>query len=75
MVEKAFGKFDVKHAPHGFINGREVYTLLDSDYDLAPENQTISAADPVGPHVWWARRSLDATQKPVALIVPAGVLE
>ena len=33
-----------QQALHSMENGREVYTLLDSDYDLAAENQTIYAA-------------------------------
>jgi hypothetical protein len=33
-----------QQAVHSMENGREVYTLLDGDYDLAPENQTIYAA-------------------------------
>jgi hypothetical protein len=33
-----------QQAVHSMENGREVYTLLGSDYDLAPENQTIYAA-------------------------------
>ena len=63
---------DKSDAPEHWMMGEIMAPTLDL---LKIPHQTLSAADPVGPHVWWARRSLDATQKPVALIAPAGVLE
>jgi hypothetical protein len=33
-----------QQAVHSMENGREVYTVLDTEYDVQPENQTIYAA-------------------------------
>jgi phosphonopyruvate decarboxylase len=38
-------------------------------------HRLLSAAEPMGAPVAWARAELDATRKPVALVAPGGVLE
>jgi phosphonopyruvate decarboxylase len=63
---------DRSDAPEHWMMGEIMHPVLDQ---MKIPHRLVNAAEPMDAQVAWAREQLDATQKPVALIVPAGVLE
>ncbi len=63
---------DRSDAPEHWMMGEIMTPLLDL---MHVPHRVISAKEPMAPQVAWAKQELDATRKPVALIVPGGVLE
>jgi phosphonopyruvate decarboxylase len=63
---------DRSDAPEHWMMGEIMAPLLDL---MKIPHRVLSAAEPMSAQVAWAREQLDATQKPVALVVPGGVLE
>ena len=63
---------DRSDAPEHWMMGEIMTPMLDL---MAIPHRLVTAAEPMAPQVAWAREQLDATQKPVALIVPGGILE
>ena len=63
---------DRSDAPEHWMMGEIMAPVLDL---MKIPHRAVSASEPMGPQVAWARKQLDETQKPVALVVPAGVLE
>ena len=62
---------DRSDAPEHWMMGEIMSPVL----DLMKIPHRVLAAEPLAAQVAWAREQLEATQKPVALIVPGGVLE
>jgi len=63
---------DRSDAPEHWMMGEIMAPLLDQ---MLVPHRVLSANEPMAAQVAWAREQLDATKKPVALVVPAGVLE
>jgi phosphonopyruvate decarboxylase len=63
---------DRSDAPEHWTMGEITAPLLDL---LHVPHRVLSPAEPMDAIVGWAREQLDVTKKPVALIVPGGVLE
>jgi phosphonopyruvate decarboxylase len=63
---------DRSDAPEHWMMGEIMKPLLDL---MQIPARVLSPNEPVAAQVAWAREQLDATKKPVALIVPGGVLE
>jgi phosphonopyruvate decarboxylase len=63
---------DRSDAPEHWMMGEIMTPLLDL---MKIPHRVLSPAEPMDAQVAWAREQLDATQKPVALVVPGGVLE
>ncbi len=63
---------DRSDAPEHWMMGEIMAPVLDL---MKIPHRVLSAAEPMAAQVAWAREQLDATQKPVALVVPGGVLE
>jgi phosphonopyruvate decarboxylase len=63
---------DRSDAPEHWMMGEITHPLLDL---LHVPHRVLSAVEPMDAQVRWAKEQLDATKKPVALIVPGGVLE
>ena len=63
---------DRSDAPEHWMMGEIMHPVLDQ---MKIPHRGLSPNEPMGPQVAWARAQLEATQKPVALIVPGGVLE
>jgi phosphonopyruvate decarboxylase len=63
---------DRSDAPEHWMMGEIMLPVLDL---MKIPHRTLSAAEPMELQVGWAREQLDATKKPVALIVPGGILE
>jgi sulfopyruvate decarboxylase subunit alpha len=59
-------------APEHWMMGEITAPLLDL---MRIPRRLLTPAEPMAAHVAWARAELEATRKPVALIVPGGVLE
>jgi sulfopyruvate decarboxylase subunit alpha len=59
-------------APEHLMMGEITLPLLDL---LRIPHRVLSGSEPMAPQVGWAKDTLAASQKPAALIVPAGVLE
>lgn len=59
-------------APEHILMGEIMLPVLDL---LKIPFRVLSAAEPLEPQVGWAKETMDATKKPVALIVPGGILE
>jgi phosphonopyruvate decarboxylase len=63
---------DRSDAPEHWLMGEITAPLLDL---LQVKRRVVTTDQPMSTHVAWARAELDATRRPVALIVPGGVLE
>jgi sulfopyruvate decarboxylase subunit alpha len=63
---------DRSDAPEHWMMGEIMAPLLDL---MAIPRRLVDAKEPMAAQLAWAREQLEATRKPVALIVPAGVLE
>jgi sulfopyruvate decarboxylase subunit alpha len=63
---------DRSDAPEHWMMGDIMHPLLDL---MKIPHRALSAEGPMEAQVGWARSLLDATRKPVALIVPGGILE
>ena len=63
---------DRSDAPEHWMMGEIMHPVLDQ---MKIPHRALSPSEPMGPQVGWAREQLAATRKPVALIVPGGVLE
>jgi phosphonopyruvate decarboxylase len=63
---------DRSDAPEHWMMGEIMHPVLDQ---MKIPHRALSAGEPMGPQVGWAKEQLAATRKPVALIVPGGVLE
>lgn len=63
---------DRSDAPEHWTMGEITHPLLDL---LHVPHRTLSRDEPVEAAVRWARAELDATNRPVALVVPGGILE
>jgi sulfopyruvate decarboxylase subunit alpha len=63
---------DRSDAPEHWMMGEITAPLLDL---MKIPHRLLAPAEPMTAHAAWARAELDRTQKPVALIVPGGVLE
>jgi sulfopyruvate decarboxylase subunit alpha len=63
---------DRSDAPEHWMMGEIMTPLLDL---MKIPHRVLSPSEPMDAQVAWAREQLDATRKPVALIVPGGVLE
>jgi len=63
---------DRSDAPEHWMMGEIMNPVLDL---MQIPHRVLTASEPMGPQVAWAREQLDATRKPVALIVPGGILE
>jgi sulfopyruvate decarboxylase subunit alpha len=59
-------------APEHILMGEIMLPVLDL---LRIPHRVLSGGEPMAPQVAWAKETLAATNKPVALIVPGGVLE
>ena len=63
---------DRSDAPEHWMMGEIMTPVLDL---MKIPHRVLDPREPMPAQVAWAREQLDATQKPVALVVPAGVLE
>ena len=63
---------DRSDAPEHWMMGEIMHPLLDK---MGIPHRALAPDVPMSAHLGWAREQLDATRKPVALIVPGGVLE
>jgi len=63
---------DRSDAPEHWMMGEIMHPVLDQ---MKIPHRALSPSEPMGPQVGWAKEQLAATRKPVALIVPGGVLE
>jgi sulfopyruvate decarboxylase subunit alpha len=63
---------DRTDAPEHWMMGEIMTPMLDL---MQVPHRVLSAKEPMDSQVAWAREQLDATRRPVALVVPAGVLE
>jgi sulfopyruvate decarboxylase subunit alpha len=59
-------------APEHILMGEIMIPVLDL---MKIPHRVLTRAEPMEPQVGWARETMKATQKPVALVVPAGILE
>lgn len=59
-------------APEHLLMGEIMLPILDL---MHIPHRVVSRDEPMAPQLAWARETMDATKKPVALIVPGGVLE
>lgn len=59
-------------APEHIMMGEIMLPILDL---MKIPHRVLTAGEPMGPQVRWAKDTLLSTSKPAALIVPAGVLE
>lgn len=59
-------------APEHIMMGEIMTPILDL---MHIPHRVLTAKEPMGPQVAWAKSELTKTKKPVALIVPGGVLE
>ena len=59
-------------APEHILMGEIMHPILDL---MHIPHRVVVKDEPMGPQLAWARETMDATKKPVALIVPGGVLE
>lgn len=58
-------------APEHIMMGEIMTPIL----DLMKIPHRVLSREPMGPQIAWAKETLTSTSKPVALIVPAGILE
>jgi phosphonopyruvate decarboxylase len=63
---------DRSDAPEHWMMGEIMVPMLDL---MQVPHRVLSPSEPMAAQVAWANEQLDATKRPVALIVPAGVLE
>jgi phosphonopyruvate decarboxylase len=63
---------DRSDAPEHWMMGEIMNPMLDL---MQVPRRLVTPAESMDAHVAWAREKLDATKRPVALVVPAGVLE
>ena len=63
---------DRTDAPEHWMMGEIMLPVLDQ---MKIPHRVLAANEPMEPQVGWAREQLAATQKPVAIIVPGGILE
>jgi sulfopyruvate decarboxylase subunit alpha len=63
---------DRSDAPEHWMMGEIMAPMLDQ---MQVPHRVLSPSEPMAAQVAWAKQQLDATKRPVALIVPAGVLE
>jgi phosphonopyruvate decarboxylase len=63
---------DRSDAPEHWMMGEIMAPMLDL---MQVPHRVLSAKEPMEAQLAWAREQLDATRRPVALVVPAGVLE
>jgi phosphonopyruvate decarboxylase len=63
---------DRTDAPEHWMMGEIMTPMLDL---MQVPHRVLSPSEPMDVQVAWAKEQLDATKRPVALIVPAGVLE
>ena len=63
---------DRSDAPEHWMMGEIMIPILDA---MKIPHRVLTPKEPMDAQVGWAREQLDATRKPVALIVPRGVLE
>ena len=63
---------DRSDAPEHWMMGEIMAPVLDL---MKIPHRVLSPSEPMAAQVAWAREQLDATKKPVALVVPGGVLE
>ena len=63
---------DRSDAPEHWMMGEIMAPMLDL---MQIPHRVLDPREPMRPQVAWARAQLDATKKPVALVVKAGVLE
>jgi sulfopyruvate decarboxylase subunit alpha len=59
-------------APEHLLMGEIMLPILDL---MHIPHRVVAGDQPMAPQLAWARETMDATKKPVALIVPGGVLE
>lgn len=59
-------------APEHILMGEIMLPILDL---MHIPHRVLSGDEPMAPQVGWAREAMAATRKPVALIVPGGILE
>lgn len=59
-------------APEHILMGEIMTPILDL---LGVPHRVMTGDEPMAAQVGWAKEKLDATKKPVALIVPGGILE
>ena len=59
-------------APEHILMGEIMHPILDL---MHIPHRVVVKDEPMAPQLAWARETMDATKKPVALIVPGGVLE
>jgi sulfopyruvate decarboxylase subunit alpha len=59
-------------APEHILMGQIMLPILDL---LGVPHRVLQKGEPMGPQIAWAREAMDASKKPVALIVPGGILE
>ncbi len=59
-------------APEHILMGEIMHPILDLTHT---PHRGVVKDEPMAPQLAWARETMDATKKPVALIVPGGVLE
>lgn len=63
---------DRSDAPEHWMMGEIMLPVLDQ---MKIPHRVLTAKEPMAAQLAWAREQLDATQKPVAIIVPGGILE
>ena len=63
---------DRSDAPEHWMMGEIMTPVLDQ---MKIPRRVLDAKEPMAAQLAWAREQLDATRKPVAIIVPGGVLE
>lgn len=63
---------DRSDAPEHWMMGEIMHPVLDQ---MKIPHRAVDAKEPMGHPIAWAKAQLEATRKPVALIVPGGVLE
>jgi phosphonopyruvate decarboxylase len=63
---------DRSDAPEHWMMGEIMHPVLDQ---MKIPHRVLDAKEPMAAQLAWAKEQLDATKKPVAIIVPGGVLE
>jgi sulfopyruvate decarboxylase subunit alpha len=63
---------DRSDAPEHWMRGEIMTPTLDL---MKIPHRVLSAKEPMDQQIAWAKEQLDATKKPVALVVPGGILE
>ncbi len=63
---------DKSDAPEHWMMGEIMMPVLDQ---MKIPHRLLSANEPMAAQIGWAKEQLDATKKPVALVVPGGILE